>query len=400
MGTGADASCTHQERLQSPSPMELRGHRRPIGALVIACLAAFAVLNLWSESDSGSTESISLSLSESDTTISGQGKMSSVMQGILDLKAFSLSAWKKAKKIQKGQGLRSRHRLQGGGSSGLVDFVVAFGKVSKKHPDPVTEYASTMGHLRSRFRIGLRAYLLDSMPSAILTGKGAIIVTNGGKRGTYAKLNHRHLGFQGEPAYLAFMKVRLSAFQESRRKLHGFSAKKALKAWILHSEKTSYRTFLTKITAKWRRLQYLQDLKEEAGAQWSENKSWKYALRQGKGEQAQLMPMPPAGAAGGAQVRKKSTFFMPSPAALKKQAMKMAARYVKGLRRATASEIVRAMEAKLEGVTLRFSTAKHELAGSDQSPKVKVVGTHGTAKGILKALPLRGGTSSQTLTMS
>jgi len=369
---------------------------RAIGAIMIACCALAIVLNTVSESDISTAEYYRESVFDDMFAVehsqTEKKPMGRVVKHIVDLKAYSAAALSKARKLKSGKGGSSS-----GKKSSLVAFIVKFGS-DVKNPDLVSEYANTIGHLRARFNIGLGAYLLDSLNAAILTGKGVVIVKDGGARGTFAMFNHSRLGLQSTPDYFRLLKVRLSAYLAVQTKLKAGYGKDALKNWLLKAEKGSYHTFLAKITAKWRRLQFLQNVKEEAGAKWSEDKAWKYARAHGKDAQAQLNPMPPAGAAGGATVRKKSNFYMPSYAALKKQAMKLAVKYMNSLRKSSTAEVISAIEAKLEGVKLKFSTSAHNKAGSDQSPKVKITGTRGTITGLLKALPLRGKTMEQTLT--
>merc|ERR1719262_389634 len=84
----------------------------------------------------------------------------------------------------------------------------------------------------------------------------------------------------------------------------------------------------------------------------------------------------------------------------KKQAMERSAKWLVKMRhrRWTPDRVINRIEAKIEVVTVGMTTAPHKNAGSGTSPHIAIVGSMGTLKGRIKALPLRGKTITQTFT--
>merc|ERR1711865_274114 len=54
------------------------------------------------------------------------------------------------------------------------------------------------------------------------------------------------------------------------------------------------------------------------------------------------------------------------------------------------SEVINNIESVIQGVTIKMLTSKRMFADSNQTPKVKIVGTTGTIHGTIEALPLQG----------
>jgi len=103
-----------------------------------------------------------------------------------------------------------------------------------------------------------------------------------------------------------------------------------------------------------------------------------------------------AGAKGALKVREMKNFQMPSKADMKKEAMEMAKGYMQKLAEKgdSPAQIVKLIEAKLQGVNIRVTTGAKMFAESNQVPSVKIVGDYGTIEGKLEALPMGGHTST------
>jgi len=313
-----------------------------------------------------------------------------VMRALVDLKAYCMAARDKAIDMQNNGVAKS---------SSLVPFVIGFGKSDGK--DIVVAYAHLMGKMRSDYDRGLGAFLLDRLNQHVLAGKTVTISGLTNFKNWYM-LDHERLGLEARPVYFQTLAVRLTEFAINKANIHKGHKGKAVKDWMKGGNSEIYKMFLAKIMAAFIHRKQTQDSRIEAGAVVAESAAYREEVAKRSGRQQELIPMPPAGVKGGAFVRKelgKDAFAMPSTKVIKKLAQKKALEYLSKLEKKDASNaaVIKAIEEKMEGVTLRIATAAGILgAESTISPLVEIRGTLGTIHGKLDALPLRGQFLTQT----
>jgi len=194
--------------------------------------------------------------------------------------------------------------------------------------------------------------------------------------------------------------IRLTAWATAKARIHSGRGGDAIKAWIKSGNAEVYKMFLARITSRYLRQRQIQDGKEEAGAIVAVKAAYHAGVKKKHGVQQVMQPLPPAGAKGGAYVRNKSGFRMPSPRALAKEAMKKTIDYMATIakRDASSGAVVKAIEAKLEGTTIRITTSRHPFSDSTAIPTIELQGTLSSIKGKIHALPLEGQTLEQTFT--
>lgn len=356
-------------------------------ALALATLACFAVLSFNSgESDTFATETVHASVAAS-AEVRGK-KDDGVMNAIVDLKAYCMGARDKAVTMK-----------NKGKTSSLVPFIIKFGK-KNVHTDLVTAYAKIVGKLRAHYTTGLGSYLLDRLNENVLSGKKVTFLGTRGLLRNRQMLDYRRLGLQAEPIYFKTLNVRLTAWSSAKAAIHQGKSGDAIKAWVKSGNAEIFKMFVSKITAKLNRKNQLQDDKEESGALIAERAALKQGLKSKRGKQEVMQPIPPAGAKGGQLVRSQAKWKMPSPKEIKKMAMTKTVAYMANLakRDASSTEVVKAIEHKLEGTTIRITTSAHLFSESMMVPDVIFKGSLGTIYGKIHALPLQSKTLTQTFT--
>merc|ERR1712096_106801 len=178
--------------------------------------------------------------------------------------------------------------------------------------------------------------------------------------------------------------VRLSEFAINKANIHKGQKGKAVKDWMKSGNSEIFKMFLAKIMAAFIHRKQTQDSRIEAGAVVAESAAYREEVAKRSGRQQQLVPMPPAGAKGGAFVYKelgKDAFVMPSTGVIRKLAMKKSLEYLKKLEKKDASNsaVIKAIEEKMEGVVVRISTASGIIgAESTISPLIEIRGTLGS----------------------
>jgi len=351
-------------------------------ALTLAALACFAVISFNGDESVTAAETVHSSADAWKPKEKG-----GVIRALVDLKAYCMGARHKAIKLQ--------NKAK---TSSLIPFIVAFSKYGNK--DLVTEYAQTVGKLRAQFQTGLGAFLLDRMNENVLTGKKITMLAEKAPIKNYALLDHTRLGLRTRPDYFRTMAIRLSAWAGAKAKIHSGSGGDAIKAWIKSGNAEVFQMFRAKITSRYLRQRQIQDGKEEAGALVSEKAAFAEGVKKKHGNQQVMQPLPPAGAKGGKYIRDKSGFKFPSPKQIAKEAMKKTLDYMAKVakRDATSQQVVRAIEAKLEGTTIRITTSRHPFSDSTIVPDIELQGDLASIKGKIEALPLEGETLEQTFT--
>lgn len=213
-------------------------------------------------------------------------------------------------------------------------------------------------------------------------------------------LDFKRLGLQTLPNYFKTLNVRLTAWSSAKAAIHKGKGGEAIRSWVKSGNAEVFKLFLAKITARYERQRQIQDAKEEDGALIAERAAFKQGKKNKRGIQEVMEPMPPAGAKGGKLVRSQSKWKMPSPKQIKKEAMDKTIHYMATLakRDASSAAVVKAIESKLEGTTIKMTTSAHMFAESIMEPEVELDGTLGTLYGKISGVPLVGQTLEQTFT--
>lgn len=345
---------------------------------LLACAAVVVVLH---------TESVDVSeehLLESEwieATNVGKGG-ANVVDAIVDLKAYALVAKEMLDNMDGFGG-----KLQ----SGAMQFIGEFGKKSKR--EIITEFAETIGELVAKHPVhpGFTEYMLTSLNDCVLKGDSAVVLD--AKSSKY-QLNPKAFGLRHRPDYFKKLSVSVSKFQAVKQKLEEGSTGKAIAAFKKSHLGSVYHGMIQKITAKYLAMQQKENAFEEAGGKIAIEASYKTNEGKGLTPQKITMPLPVAGVSGSSAVRASRGFKFPTDKEIHDQAMKAAKAAMKAHAKKfgamSIDQIMEHVEGILEGTTVRVTTGMRLFADSDQSPKLKIVGSLGTVTGKLKYLPLGG----------
>jgi len=312
----------------------------------------------------------------------------SLVVAIVDLKAYCMAA---KKKLDSSDEFKGDHD-----QNAVIHFIKGFGDNTGK--DVVTEYASIIGDLKAAHpeHAGVAGYLLDELNKNVLHQKK--IVQLGARKPFVGmmRLRYKKFGLREMPNYFKTLAVYATDFNAAKAALHEGNAGKAIAAWKKGGDAALPEQMYAKVVAKYSSMQQAHEILEEAGAKVAIQAS--YDKNKDRKDHNPIPALPVAGATGGTKVREMKKFVMPDQKAMKKEALKMADDYLKAMGRehTSAIAVAKAIEAKLQGTTIRVTTGVRMFAESTQVPTVKIVGSHGTIEKPLEYLPLGGQTMSQT----
>jgi len=358
-------------------------NQKPLCALALAFLACVAVFMV--VEDTVVAESLKVEDSPNNA---------SVIDAIVDLKAYCLAA---RAKLQDSDLLKH--------ANGVIDLVNAFGQDTGK--DVITEFARTIGHLKGAHTVtpGLAGYLIDGINESVLEGRHTTVLKKlgGYAPGVYVVLNHAAFGLAVKPGYFDKLGVLQVDFLKFKSGLHHGKGGKAIEAWKKSGGADVLEGFVSKITAKYMAMAQAQEMLQMKGAGFAIAESVKKSFA-GVGSEEEksvdaVAPLPIAGQRGALKIRKMHNFAMPSHEEIKKEAMKEAKAYLDELAKKeedSPAAVITSIEKQLEGTSIRVTTGAHLFSDSNQSPKIKIVGTKGTVEGRIDYLPLLGKMVTQT----
>jgi hypothetical protein len=285
-----------------------------------------------------------------------------VLQRIKSVIAYSLAAKSKVN----GAMPRSSSRP-------LFDMLKMMSEANKKKKNPVLAFATVMGALLSKYRLGMGKYLLSRVNNCVLKKGG--LLTQFKKRGnpkTFVVLNHRQLGLRYKPKYFKHFTVSNSDYVRKliNLKMKGTSAVAAA-AFLRKSTVGRFQGFLDQQNAYWGRKQANHIQANAAKAFGAQMKAYKHAKKKGAKKNGLIVPQTPAGIAASKKHHKTSGFHMPSPQHIRAIAKAKLAKFTKSQKKKHgAMWLVKAIEASLRGVTIRVSTKRKFGASSGNTPTI------------------------------
>jgi len=289
-----------------------------------------------------------------------------VLHRIKSLIAFALAAKEKVS----GNMPRSSSRP-------LFDMMKMLGKENYKKKNPVLAFATVMGALLSKYRMGMGKYLLSRVNAAVLKRGGLFHQFKNSDKKSFVTFSHRKLGLQYKPKYFKHFTVTYSDFTRRRINLNMHGASGAAAASFLRKETQGmFQRFLDQQTAYWGRKHSNHIQANAAKAFGAQMKAYRLAKKRGAKRNGLIVPQTPAGVKASKEHHRRSGFHMPSMKQMRIYAKRKLDSYMKKQKKKHgAFWLVKAIEASLRGVTIRVSTMRKFGAASGNTPTVVFKGS-------------------------
>lgn len=264
------------------------------------------------------------------TAEAGVPRYSQVLKNIQSLKAFSIGAYKNAKKLKRASA-SMKHSV-------LCNLVLKLGKVSKANL--VSEYAKVVGDLKAVNPSGINYYIINHLDHAVQTGAGIVSIKKlkaelgsfGSKYGDYAILSRSLLGLQGRPKILLKLAPRYSAFASIKVKIDAASSDadhNAAAAWLASGAKKKFKNFAAQIHQTWAQKRDKHEDMLSSASMDAEVKTFNLGTSKGKRKNELVVPQPIVSWETASTMNNKHPLNAPSEKKTKKLAKAKAHRWSK-----------------------------------------------------------------------
>lgn len=255
------------------------------------------------------------------TAEAGAPHYSQVLKNIQSLKAFSIGAYKNAKRLKRGSASMK--------NSVLCNLILKLGKVSKANL--VSEYAKAVGELKGENPSGINYYIINHLDHAVQMGSGIVSIQKlsaemgsfGTKYGDYAVLSKSLLGLQGQPMILLKLAPRYSAFASIKVKIDAASSDadhNAAAAWLASGAKKKFANFAEQIHNTWEQKREKHEGMLSEASMTAEIKKFNTDKGKGKKKNELVIPQPIVSMETARTLNNKHPLNTPSEKKIKKMA--------------------------------------------------------------------------------
>jgi hypothetical protein len=355
---------------------------------VLVTLAVVAVFMICQETAYPEDELVLASAVKAAKTAVKAKKFSKVANSIIELKAYCMEAKKK---------MPSKTELNRGDATSLLSLIYKFG--DPYNGDVVAEYAKAIGELVNEFQDDFWNYFMKHLNAAVLKGKSPVLSYHDKfLKKNLVTFSAEALGLKATPDYFKKkLAVTLTAWASTKEKLPQAGDAAIKEEWEKRAFQQEYEAAFEKIVAYYEMHAELLDQTAADGSEEAIKTSYKNGVKAGKGVVGVMDPLPVAGNAASAMIRKNKALH-PKYKEISGKAKSKANAKVRKIKKAHYSTkyLVSKVERILTGVTIKMTTGKDTRDISGQKPGIKIIGSSGAIKGVIKALPLRDHAGMQT----
>lgn len=275
-----------------------------------------------------------------------------VHDAIVQLKAFCINTFGKAKNIDEGHD--SKRTI----GSSIVPFLIAFGKDSgmstkKKTGGVIGEYAELFGKYEKKYPTGIGKYMLDKLNSAILEGRNILLYEKKDGKEQYT-ISYEMLGFETQPEYMTSLDSSIGQMMHTKvsvSEANQSADTQAAVAIVTEKHNTAFKAFYAAELKKVEASKKAQELQVAAASYAASQSAYKNAYAKDSKTKLLHVAVQSAEAIAAAEkAEKTSGVTIPSTESLK-AAAETEAKKVDAIAEesvSTTAQTVRVLEAKAE----------------------------------------------------